>query len=347
MTKTRVHPLSLIVEPDVPVDVRVRPTGEWSLRPRANMPITDIHAGLTPETIRRDQPIPFTLEDQAAIVDPHVSGLDPHARYYFSVTLIDGSRYTTAERVLPLEGAVNFRDLGGYRTHDDKHTRWGRLFRSGMLAQLTDRDTRYLEALGFRLICDLRLPEEAAQHPDRALANAQGHSHPVVTETNKFRQLFTVLRYRKRLDQLMLKGYVSTMIDQNARTFGAVYNRLADANSLPAVYHCTAGKDRAGMTTAILLLALGVPEDTIAADYSLSNHYYDSFADQVASQMARLAKLGIDAEAFHPMLLADPRTIRSALTYLLDKYGSVERYLHEYAGVDEATLARLRTNFLE
>lgn len=347
MTKTRIHPLSLIVEPDVPVEVKVRPTGEWSLRPRANVPITDIHAGLTPETIRRDQSIPFTLEDQAAIVDPHVSGLDPASRYYFSVTLIDGMRYIAAERVLPLDGAVNFRDLGGYRTHDGKYTRWGRLFRSGMLAHLSDRDVRYLEALGFRLICDLRLPEEAAQHPDRPLTNAQGHSHPIVTETNKFRQLITILRYRKRLDQLMLKGYVSTMIDQNARVFGAVYNRLSEADSLPAVFHCTAGKDRAGMTTAILLLALGVPEETIAADYSLSNHYYDSFADQVASQMARLAKLGIDAEAFHPMLLADPNTIRSALRYLLEKYGTVERYFHEHAGVSEAALARLRANFLE
>ncbi|MDL1902288.1 tyrosine-protein phosphatase [Anaerolineae bacterium CFX9] len=347
MTKTRIHPLSLIVEPDVPVEVEVRPSGEWVLRPRASVPITDVYAGMTPETIRRDKPVPFTLEDQAAIIDPHISGLESSSRYYFSVTLIDGSRYITAQRVLPLEGAVNFRDLGGYRTHDGKYTRWGRLFRSGMLAHLTDADVRYLEALGLRLICDLRLPEEAAEHPDRRLTTAQGHSHPIVTETNKLRQMFTLLRYRRRLDQLMLKGYVSTMIDKNARTFGAVYQHLADADSLPAVFHCTAGKDRAGMTTAILLLALGVPEDTIAADYSLSNHYYDSFADQVASQMARLAKLGIDAEAFHPMLLADPNTIRGAIRYLLEKYGSVERYLHDQAGVDEATLARLRSNFLE
>ncbi len=134
------------------------------------------------------------------------------------------------------------------------------------------------------------------------------------------------------------------MIDDHAPVFGQVFRRLADPDSLPALVHCTAGKDRAGLTMALLLLALGVPEAVVIADYSLSNRYYDHFRRYVP--LKRLRLLGVTVEDMQPFLVADPQILRDALRYLAERYGSVLDYLRQQAGVDDETLERLKANLL-
>jgi protein-tyrosine phosphatase len=149
------------------------------------------------------------------------------------------------------------------------------------------------------------------------------------------------------LERFLLDGYTRVMLEQNARIFGEIFPRLANGDGLPAVIHCTAGKDRTGIVSALVLAALGVPEETIVADYSLSNHYHTHFRELIRGQMATLMNFGLTIDDVYPLTLAHPETMRAALRYIHDHYGDVQTYLKVRAGVDEETLTRLRETLLD
>jgi protein-tyrosine phosphatase len=262
-------------------------------------------------------------------------------------TLIIEPEDVGGARTLPLEGAVNFRDLGGYQTRDGRRVKWRRVFRSGALASLTSADLDELQRIGLKSIFDLRTVEEMAAVPDRIPTGAEYVPMTVQTREGTARRLLLLLRYYNRLEKLLLDGYTRVMIEQNARLFGDIFRRLASDDGLPAVIHCTAGKDRTGITSALLLAALGVSEATIVADYSLSNRYHGHFYELVSAQIAPLTRFGLTMEAMYPLTLAKPETMRSVLRYIHDHYGDVQTYLHLRAGVDEETLARLQDMLLE
>ena len=250
-------------------------------------------------------------------------------------------------RALSLDGAINFRDLGGYRTADGRHVKWGRVFRSGALSGLSDGDLETLKQIGLRQVFDLRLADEIALAPDRLPQGAEYVPLSVKTESSELRRLLALLLYFHRLDTLVLASYTRVMIERNAPLIGQLFRRLADEQGKPAVIHCTAGKDRTGMVAALLLLALGVPEATVIADYSLTNHAYDTIYQIVAEQSRSLARFGLTVDDMQPLLLANPETLKAALHYLHEHYGSVENYLRHRAGMDGETLARLRESLLE
>jgi protein-tyrosine phosphatase len=275
----------------------------------------------------RGQPRPPYIDPQSLIIEP------PDRR--------DGAQ------ALSLEGAVNFRDLGGYRTADGRHVQYGRVFRSGALAGLTDTDLNMLRDMGLRQVFDLRTAEEMAAAADRVPEGAEYVPMTVQTATNAAQRIFALVRYYNQLDKMLLDSYIRVMLEGNAGLFGELFRRLAADEGTPAVFHCTAGKDRTGVTAALLLAALGVPEATIIADYSLTNRCYADIHELVKAQAAPLLRLGLTIDDMHPLMLANPEAMRTVLAYLRQRYGSVDAYLRERAGVDEATLARLRDLLLE
>jgi protein-tyrosine phosphatase len=111
--------------------------------------------------------------------------------------------------------------------------------------------------------------------------------------------------------------------------------------------HCTAGKDRTGFTAAILLAVLGVPDEAIYADYSLSNRAYPVFYEGTARSVQPLARIGLYPDDLHVLLLADPAVMQALFGRLREQYGSLERYLAACAGVDARTLEQLRARLLE
>jgi protein-tyrosine phosphatase len=266
-----------------------------------------------------------------------------NARPYFLLDL-DGRRLVVAERTLPLAGGVNFRDLGGYRTADGRSVRWGRVYRAGSLAELTDDDVTYLEQLGLRLSCDLRSPDEAERNPDRLPPGAVLVRRPIVAEVGRLRRIVTLFRLRHRIQELLQNAY-AIMLDQNGAIFAKVIRLAADPANLPLVVHCTAGKDRTGLATALLLLALGVPEETVVADYTLSNRAFDVLAGRMRPEMERLYALGFGETQLRPFLLAEARTLTGALAYLRRRYGSFEGYLRR-TGIDDEVIERLKATLL-
>lgn len=250
-----------------------------------------------------------------------------------------------------LEGATNFRDIGGYRAHDGRVTAYGKVFRSGDLGGLTERDLDYvLNTLCVKFICDLRNPEEIDAAPNRIPANAARYlSVPVMRasaaadERGMMRALISG-DYDK-IDEAFGKTYLS-MIDTAADSFGQVLKALADPANLPAVIHCTAGKDRTGITIALLLALLGVPDLAIIADYSLTNLAFDRVY-ATASGNKSLTATGMNPAILVPILVAKPQWIDGVLRYVRRLHGSVERYATTACGLTYTDIEKLRAYLLE
>lgn len=251
---------------------------------------------------------------------------------------------TWLDRFLPLPGGVNFRDAGGYRTASGRVVRRGVIYRGGSLAELDEAGVAYLAALGLRRVYDLRSADEAARHPDRLPPGVMGVHRPVAAQVGRLRGLLTLYRARRQ-PQAMLAQMYRLFLDQNGPVFAGIVRAAADPDGAPLLLHCAIGKDRTGLAVALLLLALGVPEETVVADYTLSNHASEAMGRWMWPEMARLNAYGLDQARLRPVLLAEARTMAGALAHLRRRYGSLEGYWRQ-AGLDQATLDGARANLL-
>mgnify|MGYP005847631113 CR=1 FL=1 len=336
-------PHTLIIQPPVEAHVTREPDGDLIIAWERAARQAAVYCGTQPDAIPTDAPIAVVSNGREA----RITGLDPAIRHYFRLVFDDGAALTVAERFLPLAGGVNFRDIGGYLTDDGARVRWGLVYRSGGLADLTDDDMAYLERIGLRLACDLRTGREATANPDRLPPGVEYLPAPVLGDSETSFGPRKILLNLGRLDAIVTGSYTAVMLDQKAAVFGGWLRRLADPASVPAVIHCTAGKDRTGIAIALLLALLGVPEEVIVADYSLSNLYFEHFRETMAPYTDRLAQLRLDVSDVLPLLSADPRTMRASLAHLRARYGSVAAYLSGPAGLDAETLARIRAALLD
>jgi protein-tyrosine phosphatase len=333
----------LITLPDVPAVVTRQPNNVLLIQWQWPAQTVHIYAGLSPESIERKTAVAIIHNQQQATI----ASLDPTKRYYFALVFSDGRSLITAERTLPFKNAPNFRDIGGYQTEDGRTTRWGQLYRSGDLHRLTEQDQAYLAQLGLNLVCDLRTLNTIQQRPD--LLPLLDYFHIPVHSSDRWltlRVLFTIFFRRSRLTNLMVEGYTRITIDENTAVFHYIYQRLADPQKLPALIHCGLGKDRAGITIALLLHLLGVPEHTILADYSLSNAHTPHFTRAVEAEIKPLLKFGVKAHELAPIFLADPQTLQHTFDYIRQKYGSVLAYLQTAVGLTAETIEKIKTNLL-
>ncbi len=279
-------------------------------------------------------------------------------RPYFYLQGSAGVGRRVAVRVLPLEGGRNFRDLGGYPTQDGRRVKWGRVFRSGFMTDLTDADYEYLSAVGIRVVCDLRSEEERAARPTnwRAAPTIHYRTWSYSDADDPGRIGLGSLLSRPHLTpesvaRIMTRLYPN-IVEEHKAKYRDLFHRLA-AGELPLAFNCSAGKDRAGTAAALILSALGVPREIVVQDYALSERVVDYEADLAAAGDTRGERAadgplgGLPAALIRPLLRSDPSYIRSTLSYLDATYGGVLEYLRTELDIDEAELARIRERLLE
>jgi protein-tyrosine phosphatase len=248
------------------------------------------------------------------------------------------------ERFFPLDGAYNFRDLGGYLTQDSHYVRWGQLYRSDEFSELTDQDLENLEHLKLQTIIDLRSPYEIQGKENRLPPNCTYQKIRIYQHEPLFDYLPIALFKRHLLAQALGANYIK-LIERRAEAFGAALRILADPANFPVVYHCSAGKDRTGIVCALALSVLGVPDQTIIADYSLSNLGFDHFFTEFAAG-GQLDGWGIPYEEFQAVFIVNPDWMRNLLHHLRKEYGGAAGYLVQRAGLQPDELERIRENLL-
>jgi protein-tyrosine phosphatase len=272
------------------------------------------------------------------------------ARPYFQVERQGKLRIIGARR-LALEGAYNFRDLGGLRTQNGKTVRWGQVFRSDTLTRLTANDYQRLNVIGISLVCDLRTREERKTDPTEWQDGSPVFVLAPVSENDKGASqngnLAEALRSSKvsvEEGKALFEQFYIRIVFDSAPKFGAVL-RAIETSSRPSMFHCTGGRDRTGITAALLLQTLGVPRETILSDFVLSTRYLDERgattpapATESEAQQARL---------YAEVIRLQPRYIEAVFKAIDQRYGSFSRYRREALHFTDADVAALKARLLE
>ena len=257
-------------------------------------------------------------------------------------------------RVLNLEGGCNFRDCGGYETVDGGHLRWGRLYRSGLLAALSPAAAMEVQSLGVRTVCDLRRTAERELHPSPHFgAGVQRFEWNTEAESSPIRdRAFGEATELGAVHAAMLRMYARMPFALQPRLAGA-FLALDQAGQGAAIVHCTAGKDRTGVAVALLLDALGVRREAIVEDYVLTDTAVDLHAQLLGREGtgAGLAATGDALRALSPvaqqaMLAAKPEYIQASLAAVEQRHGSVAAYLQDELRIETALLERLRERLI-
>ena len=251
------------------------------------------------------------------------------------------------QRVLPLQGGRNFRDLGGYRTADGRQLRLGLLYRSGSMHDLTAADYAYLAKLNIRTVCDLRSSDERQAKP---VAWPLGQSPRVLADDYRFDAQGMNPAALAKLTHGQASEMMRSSYPRILAQFNGQYRRMFAellAGHAPLAFNCSAGKDRTGVAAALLLTALGVPRETVIQDYLLSNRYVEpSQAGPMTGENAR-AWRAIKPETMRAVMKVDRTYIEAAFNVVDSYQGGVRGYLRVQLGLDQPQLARLRRMYTE
>jgi protein-tyrosine phosphatase len=244
----------------------------------------------------------------------------------------------TPARHLNLAGASNFRDLGGYPASEGRKVRWRQIFRSNHLGHVTEADIRVLRGLGLKSAFDFRGMEERAA-AICALEEIAVHSLPIeptVQATLRARRANGVPLSSTDALEVMRDSY-RNYVRQSTSSYRALFTHLIEDRA-PLVIHCTAGKDRTGFACALILHALGVPDEIVAEDYLLTNRFYRR--DPAASS-------DLPEDVRQVLASVETSFLAAAFDAIGAEYGDLETYFSDGLGLGARERARLEARYLE
>jgi len=242
-------------------------------------------------------------------------------------------------RHVELETCCNFRDLGGYPTADGRRTRWRTLFRADGLTQLSPADLAVLGELGVRTVIDLRTALEVDAR-GRFPAGVAGVAYHHLPLTDTLPGAEAVPDWD---DAEFVSRRYASYIDAGAPAVAGALSILADPANLPAVFHCSVGKDRTGVLSAVVLGLLGVPEDVIVEDYVLSKA---AMVHVLARLQAEYADAAEAVAQYAPVILSvEPASMSGFLRELRARFGSFDAMADQLGWT--AMVTALRDRLLE
>ena len=320
---------------------------EW--KAPASAGAVKVYAGTDPTDVGTSDPVGSGKSTGSV----HVTGLAAAPRWYFELVPAKGGSLVIADRSLHLASAPNFRDVGGYRTGDGKWVKMGLLYRSDGLDALTDADIATVQALGIKLVCDLRTDGERASKPDKEIPGATNEQINIIGEDELTAQITAAVTGgdkaaqekflgNGKAEQLLIDGGRSFVSGANPLAeYRQLFSRIEDPNYLPTLMHCSAGKDRTGWGSAAVLTALGVPKATVMQDYLLSNEYLQAKNEKTYAQTATL----IDRTLLEPVLTVKKQYLGASFSEVAAKYKTFDKYLAAI-GVTKADQQQLQDELL-
>jgi protein-tyrosine phosphatase len=258
---------------------------------------------------------------------------------------------TAHTRVLPFKGTSNFRDLGGYLTTEGWSVKWGVLYRAGHLAKLRNGDLRLFETLDIHTLVDLRSRIERERDPDRL--PAEHHIHvfalPVLDKGNEM-----IHEVSRRMRDNDFDGYdpdlkMAEAYRQFVTEFSEPYRQFVHAvlaaGGAPVLWHCTAGKDRAGFAAALILRLLGVPHAIVVQDYLLSACYLRPRPGLL--WLLRLTRGPRAVRIVKTLVQVKERWLQGAFDAIDERWGSLDAYAKQALQLSPASISRLRQTLLD
>lgn len=232
-------------------------------------------------------------------------------------------------RMLPIESAYNFRDLGGYQSQDGKHVKWRTFLRSGDFARLSAKDRLFLESIPVKSVVDFRALSELERQKDVVLQNSTYYSLPV-DSGNLVPQFMELMNdkvtpsdvlYNKGID--LMKSMYLDIINELHPVYRKFFELLQNSQ-VPVLFHCTAGKDRTGIASALILSALGIDRKTITEDYLLTNQC-------LVGKYGNLEQYGRLVDFFEKV---NHEYLDTAFSEIDKNYGGIDSYLKNELNVD-------------
>jgi len=246
---------------------------------------------------------------------------------------VPNSTEAQRRRFQPLEGAINFRDVGGYKTTGGREVKWNVLFRSGALSRLTDDDLTMLSSLDIELLVDLRAQSEQEHAPNRLPPKKKPDvvNLPIwpVATTKVERWLLAggISEYQPKDNEGVpdtpsaMRNFYQSYVRDHRWQWSTLLHRLAGGTTRRALLHCAGGKDRTGVGIAVLLRALGVPQETVIEDYLLTNLVIDRWILEDHPE-------GVPS-FLRSVMAADQSYVEAAFAYIDMVFGSFDNYLRE------------------
>ncbi|MCA9920749.1 MAG: tyrosine-protein phosphatase [Anaerolineales bacterium] len=237
---------------------------------------------------------------------------------------------------LPLQGAYNVRDVGGYVTKDGRFLKPRTLIRADSLHNLTPADQQYLLDYGVRTIIDLRRSTEIEADP-----NVFADSTAVHYQNLPLHNGWKFILENNRPDNL--SHLYCSILDNAPKTIHAVMTAVSTPNAFPLIVHCQIGKDRTGVLMALLLGVVGVPDETIIADYAYSRDFLDPILEKYR---LKIREQGGDISLFDMLTQSPPEAMADTLAHLKNTYGGIRPYLLHHIGLTDFQLDTVQSQLL-
>ena len=257
---------------------------------------------------------------------------------------------------LDIPPVPNLRDVGGYETRDGATVARGLAYRSDTFHPMTAEDDKRLAILGLKNDYDLRTTAEAKAAPDQMPTGVQYQLLNVLADARSAApaELEALMHEPKKANVALGGGRIEALFEEAYREFitlpsakqsyRTLFLSLADRGKLPAVFHCTTGKDRTGWAAAALLTLLGVPPDEVIADYMRTNEYT---LPQFKPMVDEFVAAGGDREIALAVFGVKPEYLAASFDEMHKRYGTIERYFSEGLGIDAAGQGALRALYTE
>ncbi len=255
-------------------------------------------------------------------------------------------------RKLPFTGAHNFRDLGGYKTEDGRTVKWGKIYRSDNLHFLTDEDLKYMKRLNIKSVVDFRSVEERESEPDRLNPDMKQLLLPIKfqpkeLDNDSIKNLMKDLTFGDLDSSNLLRDFNIAIVEEFADEYKNFFRHIIENNAEPFVFHCTAGKDRAGFASAMILTILGVPREKVIEDYLLTNKYVKDHVDDKMLEIEFKTFFRADTDNLRKINLVEERYIQAAFDTIDSKWGGMDRYISEALNLNDEDILKLQDFYLE
>ena len=257
------------------------------------------------------------------------------------------------EKEIKFKNIYNFRDIGDLITEDGRKIKAGLLFRSDDLSRLSKRDLDTIQGIGLKVICDLRTVNERKAN-NYQLPESTGtkiihipiyHGSQDLSHREFFRLL--VGNSKKVNFENMIYEFYLCIVSERQAEIKKILNAIVNINRAPALIHCTGGKDRTGLITALIQLYLGVSYDTVIEHYLKSNALIEPRMIKVERFIRLMSLYRISSERIKPLLIVKRAYLDTALQKIFSEYESIESYFIEGCEVDERTLINLKEMMIE